>query len=232
MTSGDTLRNDSTLGILTHVNHLGTRISLLIVVGYGNAVELSHRVIATQDARRILPSDSRTCLHLCPTQLRVDTTQVASLGHKIEDATLSVLITRIPVLHGRVFYLGIVLDDNLDDSRMELVLITHWCGTSLQVRYVCIIIGDNQGTLKLTCVAGIDTEVTTQLHRTTHALRNINEGTIAEHRTIECRIEVVTIRNNRSQIFLHQVRMLLDGLTDTTEDDTLLTKFLLEGSLH
>ena len=175
MTCRDTLRNDGTLGVLTHVNHLGTGISLLIVVGNSHTVELSHRVITTQDAGRILPGNSRTGLYLSPAQLRVHTTQVTSLGYQVQHTTLTMLITRIPVLNGRVFHLSIILDDNLYDSRMELVLITHRRCTSLQIRNVSIIISDNQCTLKLTGVTGIDAEVTAQLHRTADALRNINE---------------------------------------------------------
>ena len=175
MTCRDTLRDDGTLGVLTHVNHLGTRISLLIVVGNSHTVELSYRVVATQDAGRILPCNSRTGLYLSPAQLRVHTAQVASLGYQVQHTTLTMLITRIPVLNGRVFHLCIILDDNLYDSRMELVLITHWRCTSLQVRNVGIIIGDDQCTLKLTGVTGIDAEVTAQLHRAADALRNINE---------------------------------------------------------
>ena len=175
MSCRDTLRDDGTLGVLTHVNHLGTGISLLIVVGNSHAVELCHRVVATQDAGRILPGNRRTCLYLSPTQLRVHATQVASLGYQVQHTTLTVFITRIPVLNGRVLHLSIILDDNLYDSRMELVLITHWRCTSLQVRNVGIIISDDQCTLKLTGVTGIDAEVTAQLHRTADALRNINE---------------------------------------------------------
>ena len=175
MTCRDTFRDDGTLGVLTHVNHLGTGISLLIVVGNSHAVELCHRVVATQDTGRILPGNRRTRLYLSPAQLRVHTTQVASLGYQVQHTTLTMLITRIPVLNGRVLHLSIVLDNNLYDSRMELVLITHWRCTSLQVRNVGIIIGDDQCTLKLTGVTGIDAEVTAQLHRTADALRNINE---------------------------------------------------------
>ena len=175
MTSRDTLRNDGALGVLTHVNHLGTGIGLLIVVGNSHTVELCHRVVATQDTGRILPGNRRTRLYLSPAQLRVHTAQVASLGYQVQHTTLTMLITRIPVLNGRVLHLCIILDDNLYDSRMELVLITHWRCTSLQVRNVGIIIGDDQCTLKLTGVTGIDAEVTAQLHRTADALRNINE---------------------------------------------------------
>ena len=175
MTCRDTFRDDGTLGVLTHVNHLGTGIGLLIVVGNSHAVELSYRVVATQDAGRILPGNRRTRLYLSPAQLRVHTAQVASLGYQVQHTTLTMLITRIPVLNGRVFHLSIILDNNLYDSRMELVLITHWRCTSLQIRNVSIIIGDDQCTLKLTGVTGIDAEVTAQLHRAADALRNINE---------------------------------------------------------
>ena len=175
MTSRDTLRDDGTLGILTHVNHLGTGIGLLIVVGNSYAVELSYRVVATQDTGRILPGNRRTRLYLSPAQLRVHTTQVTSLGYQIQHATLTMFITRIPVLNGRVLHLSIVLDNYLDNSRMKLILITHWRCTSLQVRNVGIIIGDDQCTLKLTGITGIDAEVTAQLHRAAYALRNINE---------------------------------------------------------
>ena len=175
MTCRDTFRDDGTLGVLTHVNHLGTGISLLIVVGNSHTVELSHRVVATQDAGRILPGNRRTRLYLSPAQLRVHTTQVASLGYQIQHTTLTMFITRIPVLNGRVLHLCIILDYNLYDGCMELVLITHWRCTSLQVRNVGIIIGDDQCTLELTGVTGIDAEVTAQLHRAADALRNINE---------------------------------------------------------
>ena len=47
MTCGDTLRDDGTLGVLTDMDHLGTRIGLLVVVRYRHTVELSHRVVAS-----------------------------------------------------------------------------------------------------------------------------------------------------------------------------------------
>lgn len=40
MAGRDTLGDDSRLRVLTHVNHLRTGISLLIVVGHGHAIEL------------------------------------------------------------------------------------------------------------------------------------------------------------------------------------------------
>ena len=69
MTCRDTLRNDGRTGVLAHVNHLRAGVSLLVVVGDGHAVELSLRVVATQNARRVFPRNSTARFHLRPRQL-------------------------------------------------------------------------------------------------------------------------------------------------------------------
>ena len=214
------------------MNHLRSGVSLLIVVGDSHTVELCHRVVATKHARRIFPCDSRTRLHLCPRQLTVVATQVATLGDEVEHTTLSVLVARIPVLHGGIFHLGIVVDDNLDDGGMELVLIAHRSRTSLKIRHIRIIVGNDERALKLSCIAGIDTEITAQLHRTTHTLGDIYERSVAEHRTIEGGKEIVAIRHHRAEIFLDEVGIILHCITYGAEYDTLLGKFLLECGLH
>src|SRR5574344_37396 len=214
------------------MNHLRSGVSLLIVVGDSHTIELSHGVVATEHARRIFPCDSRTRLHLCPRQLTVVATQVASLGDEVEHTALSIFIARIPVLHGGIFHLGIVVDDNLDDGGMELVLIAHRSRTSLKIRHIRIVVGNDERALKLSCIARIDTEITAQFHRTTYTLGDIYERTVAEHRTIECGKEIVAIRHHRTEIFLDKVGIILHGITYRTEDDALLGKFLLEGGLH
>ena len=142
------------------------------------------------------------------------------------------LVARIPVLHGGVFHLGVVLDYNLDDGGMELVLIAHWRGAALQVRHVSVVVGNDERALKLSSVAGVDAEIAAQLHRATHALGDIDERAVAEHATVQRSEEVVTIRYHGAQIFAHQVGMLLDGLADAAEDDALLAQLVLEGGLH
>ena len=175
------------------MNHLRSGVSLLIVVGDSHTVELCHRVVATKHARRIFPCDSRSRLHLCPRQLTVVATQVATLGDEVEHTTLSVLVTGIPVLHGGILHLGIVVDDNLDDGGMELVLIAHRSRTSLKIRHIRIIVGNDERALKLSCIAGIDTEITAQFHRTTYTFGDIYKRSVAEHRTIESGKEIVAI---------------------------------------
>src|SRR5260370_139547 len=66
---GDALGHHGALGGLADMDHLGPGIGLLIVVGQRNGVELAYRVIALQDAARILPGNGRAGLHLRPGDL-------------------------------------------------------------------------------------------------------------------------------------------------------------------
>ena len=47
--------------------------------------------------------------------------------------TLSLRITRIPVLDSGIFYFSLLVDNNLNDSRMKLVFISHRSRTSFQI---------------------------------------------------------------------------------------------------
>ena len=115
---------------------------------------------------------------------------------------------------------------------MQLVLITHRGRTAFEIGDVGIVVGNDEGALELSCVAGIDTEVGTEFHGTAHALWDIDEGTVAEYGRVEGCKEIITIRDHTTKVFAHQIGMLLDGIADGTEDYPFLTQFLLEGGLH
>jgi hypothetical protein len=55
--------------------------------------------------------------------------------------------------------LGIFESDQLDDRRIQLILISHRRGAPLQVTHVTTLIGDDQGALKLAHFGGVDAEV-------------------------------------------------------------------------
>ena len=115
---------------------------------------------------------------------------------------------------------------------MQLVLVTHRSRTAFEIGHVGIVIGNDEGTFELTCIPCIDTEIGTQFHRTAHTFGDVDKRAVAEYGTIQGRKEIILIRYDGTQILTHQVWMLLDGLADRAEDDTLLTQFLLEGGLH
>src|SRR5690606_26875261 len=93
-------------------------------------------------------------------------------------------------------------------------------------------LGDHQRPFKLAGIRGIDPEIRGQFHRTPDPCRDITEGSVAEDSGIErCKI-VVRIRYNRTEVFLHQVRMLLDRFAEGAENDPEIGKGFLESGLH
>ena len=83
----------------------------------------------------------------------------ATLGDKVVDTTLTLLVARVPILHRGVLHIGIPLHDNLYDCGVKLILITTGCGAALKVAHIGALVGHDERTLELTCTLGIDTEV-------------------------------------------------------------------------
>ena len=115
---------------------------------------------------------------------------------------------------------------------MQLVLVAHGGGTPLEIRHITVVVGHDECALKLSGIGGIDAEIGTEFHGAPCAFGDIDKGAVAEHSTVESSIEVVTIGHHTAEILLHEVGMLLYGITDGAEDDTLFGEFLLEGGLH
>ena len=159
MSGRDTLADNGTTGILTQMNHLRTRIRLLVVVRHRHTVEFRRRVISRQNTGRVFPRNSRTCLYLCPGKFTVRTFAVTTFRNKVINTAFTFGITRIPVLHGAVLHLRTFVHHNLHDSGMQLVLIAHRSRTTFQIGNIRIIIRHNQRPLKLTCITRIDTEI-------------------------------------------------------------------------
>ena len=104
------------------MDHLGTGIGLLEMVGHRHRIELSDRIVARQNTARVFPRNSRTGFDLRPRQPGVFAANSA-FGHEIIDASLALLVARIPVLDGGILHLGILLDDDFDHGGMQLVLV-------------------------------------------------------------------------------------------------------------
>src|SRR5262245_32169532 len=138
------------------MQHLGAAVDLLVAVGNRDRVELTARIVAAQDAARILPGAGRTGLDLGPGDLEGAAAAVATLGDEIVDAALAFRIARIPVLYRRILDLGIVESHELDDGRVQLVLIALRRGAALEVAYVGALVGDDQRALELAGVALVD----------------------------------------------------------------------------
>src|SRR6202022_615163 len=113
---------------------------------------------------RILPGDRRASLDLGPGNLGLSSLTLPALGDEVVDAAAAFLVPRIPVLHRRVFDLGVVQGDQLDDGRMELVLVANWSRAALQIGDGGALIRDDERALELARVGGVDSEIGRELH--------------------------------------------------------------------
>ena len=85
--------------------------------------------------------------------LRAVAAAVAALGDEIVDAALAVLVARIPVLHGRVFDLGVFQRDQLDHGGVQLVLVALRRGAAFEIADIGAFVGDDQRALELAGLA-------------------------------------------------------------------------------
>ena len=207
------------------MNHLCPGIGLLFVVGNGNRIELADRIVALQNTGRIFPGNGRSRFYLRPRDFGIIAAAGRPLGNKVINAAFAVLIAGIPVLNGGIFNFGVFIDNNLHNSGMQLILIALRRRTAFQIRHITFIIGNNQRTLKLPGILGINTKISRKFHRTAHAFRNINKRPVGKHGRIQAGKKVVGVRNNGTEIFLHQLGMFFHGLGDGAENNPLFSQF-------
>ena len=228
--SRNTLRDDPAAGVAADMDHFSTGVGLLEMVGHRHRIELPHRIVAQQHAAGIFPRDRRAGLDLRPRQAGVLAAQSA-LGDEVVDAAAPLLVARIPVLDGRVFHLGVALDDDLHHGGVQLVLVAPRGGTPFQIPHVGPFVGDDERAFELSRTLGVDAEVGRQLHRTAHPFGNVAERSVGEDRRVERRIVVVGAGHHAAQVFLDEIGIVADRLRDRTEDDSLLGERLLESGL-
>ena len=138
----------------------------------------------------------------------------------------------IPVLNRRVLDRRVVQRHQLDDRRVQLVLVAHRRRAAFEIAHVRAFLGDDQRALELSGPLRVDAEVGRQLHRAAHALRDVGERSVGEHRRVQRREEVVGVRHDRPEILLHEIRVVLHRFGERAEDDADFGQLLLERRRH
>ena len=225
----NTLADDPAARIAAQMNHLRPRIGLLMVIRHGYRIELPDRAVARENTARILPRQRRSGLDLRPRQPRVLAPADSPLGDEVVDSPVAVLIARIPVLNGRVFHLGILHHDDLDDGGMQLVLVAHRSRAPLHVADIGAFVGNDQRTLELARPGRIDPEISAQLHRAVHPLGNIAKRPVRENGRVQRREKVIGIGYYAAA---HQIGVLPQRLGERAENDPLLGQRIAERGLH
>ncbi len=224
--------NNPATGIVPDMNHLGTGIRLLIIIGNGNRIKFTDRTVSFQNSTGIFPGNRRSRFNLGPNQFRIFSATQSPFGDKIIYPPFPLLISGIPILYGTVFHFGIFLYDNLHNSGMQLVLIPLRSGTPFQITDISIILSHNQRSFKLSRIPGIDPEISGQFHRTTHSLRNIHKRTVAENSRIQGRKIIIPVRHHSTQIFPDKIRMMLYSLRKRTKNNPPFRQRILKSRFH
>ncbi len=211
------------------MDHLGAAVDLLVAVRHRDRVELAARAVAAQDAGRVLPGDRRAGLDLRPRDLGVAATAVAALRHEVIDAALALRVARIPILHRRIFDLGVIERHEFNHRRMQLIFVAHRRGATLEIGNVSAAIRDDQRALELPRLLLVDAEVGGQLHRAAHAFGHVDERAVREHGRVERRVVVVRLRHDGAHVLLHEFGVLAHRFRDRAEDHAGLLEFVLEG---
>ena len=229
----DALRNDRALGVLADVDHLRAGVSLHVTVREGHAVEFAHRIVALQNAARVLPRDGGARFDLRPADSAVLAGTLAALGDEVIDtACARFAVAGVPVLHGRILDACVFLGQEFHDSAMELLARKFWSGAAFEVAHACVVIGDNQRAFELACFLVVDAEVGGKVHRALDSRRNIDEASVAKDCAIEGRKVVVASGYHATQIFLDKFGVFLDGVADGAEDDAHFHELLLMARVN
>ena len=112
---------------------------------------------------------------------------------------------------------------------MKLVFVPHGGRAAFKIGHVSALVGHDQRALELAGIFRIHAEIGAELHGATNALRDIDEGPVRKDGAVQRCEEIVRLRYDRAEIFLHQVRVLAERLGNRHKDHTRLLKLLAEG---
>jgi len=93
-------------------------------------------------------------------------------------------------------------------------------------------VGDDERAFELSGVLRVDTEVRLQRHLALDARRHVDERASGPHRGVEGGELVVTRRDDRAEVLLHQVGVLAQRGVHVAEENPLLLEVLTVAVEH
>ena len=218
---GDRLGEDGGGGVGSGVHHLGAGVLVLTFAGVGDGKHLSARSFAHQVDGRILHGDFGAEVAVDPFHRRV-LIGVGSLGHQVVHIVG-------PVLNGRVPDSGTFQRDQFHHRRVERIGGVDRGCAAFDVVNAGTGFGDDESAFELAHIFRVDTKVSLKWNVHLHARRNPDERAAAPNRAVQCGKFVVVGGDDRAEILLDQLRMLLESAIHVQENDALILEFLLQG---
>ncbi len=93
-------------------------------------------------------------------------------------------------------------------------------------------VGNDERSLELAHVLGVDAEVGLDRHFNVNAFRHVDEGTTRPHGRVEGGELVVAVGNHRAKILLDNLGVFLEPAVHVEEEHTLGFQILANGVVH
>ena len=217
----DRLGDDRGAGVRGEMDHLRAGVLILALAGEAEGHGRRGGVRLGEDAGRVLHRSLGPDVAVDPFH-RAALAHVGALGDEV------VHVVR-PVLHGGVAHAGVLLDDDLDDGRVQRVLGPDRGGAALDVVHVGALVRNDQRALELAHGRRVDAEVGLQRDVDVHALRHVHERAAGPRGGVE-RAELVVLRgDDGAEVLAHQIGVFAHGGVGVDEDHALIGEILLDG---
>ena len=201
----DRLRHDGRGGVRCQVQHLRAGVLVLALAGERDREHLAVSVLAHHPDGRVLHRDLGTDVAVDPLHGRARL-GLGALGDQVVDVVR-------PVLDGRVAAAAALLHDDLDHRGVQRVRLVDRRRAALDVVHVGALVDDDQRPLELAHVLGVDPEVGLQRDVDVHARRHVDERATRPHRGVQRGELVVAGRDDRAEVLLEELRMLLSAVS-------------------
>lgn len=193
---------------------------MLALAREGDGQGLALGVLAHQVDGRVLHGDLGADVAVDPLHGRA-LVRHGALGDQVVDVVR-------PVLDRRVAAAAALLHDDLDHRGVQGVRGVDRRRTTLDVVDVGVLVDDDQRPLELAHVLRVDTEVGLERNLDVHTLRHVDERASGPHRGVQRRELVVTDRDDRAEVLLEELRVLLERRVGVHEDDTLRLELFVD----
>ena len=164
--------------------------------------------------------------HLCRVAKKSDGVDISSIG-----SNLNVLSWFINAFTGK----DMIAFSNIFNFFIVRITAHYICSSkaSFDIVNLRVLVGDNQGMLKLSASFGVHTEIRLQGHRHFDARRDIDEGTTRPHCGMQ-HDELVVIDRHAlcHEVFFDKFRVLAHRIIHIQEHNTLIFPFFLQLMVH
>jgi hypothetical protein len=213
LANGNGLGDDVGCGVIGGVDHLGTRVLMLTVVGERDGDDFATGSFTLQDHAGIFHREAAANVAVDPFHLGV-LVRHGTFGDEIEDVVG-------PVLNRDVLNLGAFEGDEFNDGTVQSRSGELGRGAAFHVDDFRAFIRNDERAFKLAEVFRVDAEVGLQGLGNFYAFGNVDEGTAGEYGAVERGEFIITSGDDLAEKFAEDFRMFTEGFGGVAKDNPL-----------